>query len=262
MPSRVSAERVLRPDRARARRRADLLAGGPLVLVIDTATRLESVALVRGGRLLALSARRSERGASAVLLPEVERALADLGAEPRDIDAVAACRGPGSFTGLRVGIASALGLADGTGRPLFGFTSLEARAASLPAAPLPVCVVIDARKGEVYGAVYDVTTAWPAPLVAECVAAPARFAARVGQAFPDGVLVAGDGLGVCSDLDREAFGPRARFLDGAGDLPALDRVGARVGRRLAAGERPGPEEAAPLYLRASDAEVKAASPPS
>lgn len=227
---------------------------GPLVVALDTATRLEALAVVRGDRVLSVTARRGERGASAVLLPELERAMSALGLEIGDIDAVAVCRGPGSFTGLRVGLATALGLADAVPCPLFGFTSLEARAASLPYARWPVCVVLDARKGEVYGGLFDVSHGLPRPLLDEAVEAPDAWFGRVARAVADPVLVVGDGVVPFASVMAEHLGDRGRASVLVGERPAVEVMASVAARRLSAGEEPSAGEGRPLYLRPPDAE--------
>lgn len=227
---------------------------GPLVVALDTASGLEALAVVRGDRVLTVIARRGERGASAVLLPDLERAMSALGLGIGEVDAMAACRGPGSFTGLRVGLSTALGLADAVPCPLFGFTSLEARAASLPYACWPVCVVLDARKGEVYGGLYDVSQGLPRPLLEEAVEAPGVWFDRVARAVTGPVLVVGDGVAAFAAAMEEHLGDRGRAGALAGERPAVEVMASVAARRLLAGEEPSAEEVRPLYLRPSDAE--------
>lgn len=112
-----------------------------LILAFDTATRVATSALVRDGEVL------GERVSEAVtLLEEVDDLLRAAGAEPRDVDGIAVGTGPGSFTGVRIGLATARGLALATGAPVAGVSTLDALAAGAPGA-LPV---IDARRREVF----------------------------------------------------------------------------------------------------------------
>lgn len=112
-----------------------------LILAFDTATRVATSALVRGGEVL------GERVSTAVtLLEEVDDLLRAAGAAPRDLDALAVGTGPGSFTGVRIGLATARGLALSLAIPAAGVSTLDALAAGAPGA-LPV---IDARRREVF----------------------------------------------------------------------------------------------------------------
>ena len=112
-----------------------------LILAFDTATRVATSALVRDGEVL------GERVSTAVtLLEEVDDLLRAAGAAPGDLDALAVGTGPGSFTGVRIGLATARGLALSLGIPAAGVSTLDALAAGAPGA-LPV---IDARRSEVF----------------------------------------------------------------------------------------------------------------
>ncbi|OLC39098.1 MAG: tRNA (adenosine(37)-N6)-threonylcarbamoyltransferase complex dimerization subunit type 1 TsaB, partial [Candidatus Rokubacteria bacterium 13_1_40CM_4_69_5] len=120
------------------------------VLAVETSTLAGGVALLDGERIrgeysLDVSATHSER-----LMPAIDRVLTDAGWTPADLQGLAAAVGPGSFTGLRIGLSAVKGLALALGIPIAAVPTLDAMAASLPFASLPVCPVLDARKGEVY----------------------------------------------------------------------------------------------------------------
>jgi len=125
----------------------------PVILALDTTGENGSIALVGDGRLIEEVALESTDGFAHVLFVEMERLLARHGVALGDIDVFASASGPGSFTGVRVGLAAVKGLAEATGRKVIAVSNLQALAwfgtRSLRAA------VIDARRGEIYGAVYD-----------------------------------------------------------------------------------------------------------
>ncbi|MBF0318562.1 MAG: tRNA (adenosine(37)-N6)-threonylcarbamoyltransferase complex dimerization subunit type 1 TsaB [Nitrospirae bacterium] len=128
------------------------------ILSIDTsgwicgAAIVDSAAGLLASAALNLDAVKSSH--SVHLMAIIEFILSKSGCEIRDMDAFAAVVGPGSFTGLRVGIATIKGLSYATGRPVAAVSSLEALAWNFPFAASPVCAIIDARQGEVYAAVY------------------------------------------------------------------------------------------------------------
>jgi len=133
-----------------------------LILGIETATVLGGVALVStDGELLGEIALRNHESHAERLLPASEWLLATLGFSVRDCAAVAVSQGPGSFTGLRAGIAAAKGLAFSLGVPLFGVPTLEALAANAPPGEGRVCAVINARRGEVFRAFFRRAPAGP-----------------------------------------------------------------------------------------------------
>lgn len=130
-------------------------------LVIDTAAPVAGVGVVRGGELAWGWSRRLERGLDGELGPALQDAL---GRAPR-LDVVAVVTGPGAFTGLRVGVAAGLGVAVAMDLPVAGVGSLEARAAGLHGRVLSL---LDARKGRVYAAWYEVHGEAPRVMVEPC----------------------------------------------------------------------------------------------
>jgi tRNA threonylcarbamoyladenosine biosynthesis protein TsaB len=124
-----------------------------VVLAIDTTHELGSLALVRGGTLLEEVAVREPTGFAHVLYGHLRALLDRHGVSPDAIDCFAAASGPGSFTGVRVGLAAAKGLAEALNRPAAAVSNLQALA-TFGTAPLRA-VMIDARRNEIYGAVYD-----------------------------------------------------------------------------------------------------------
>ena len=129
------------------------------LLVLDTAQGLCTVALGRDGRVIAARSEPMTRGHQERLPVLVEAVLADAGIPASALEVVAATRGPGSFTGLRVGLAFAQGLAAATGARPIGLSSLDALAVqaylAAPDSPSPIAAVMDARRGQVYLALWE-----------------------------------------------------------------------------------------------------------
>ncbi len=125
---------------------------------IETSSLRGSVALLDGERLVCTLEHERENAHGEAILPLVERALASAGWSRRQLDRIAVGIGPGSFTGLRVGIAIGQGLAEGLEVPLVGIPSLQAMALAVPADRSGCrCVLVDARKGELFLAAYEAT---------------------------------------------------------------------------------------------------------
>src|SRR3954452_25063096 len=141
--------RSIAPSRC-CRDAADLM---QVILAVDTTGEHGSLALVRGGELLEEVAMHAPEGFAHVLFGELAALLERHGVKTADIDCFAASSGPGSFTGVRVGLACVKGLAEAVGRPAIAVSNLAALArcgtARLRGA------VIDARRNQIYGAVYD-----------------------------------------------------------------------------------------------------------
>ncbi|MEI6558569.1 MAG: tRNA (adenosine(37)-N6)-threonylcarbamoyltransferase complex dimerization subunit type 1 TsaB [Rhodospirillaceae bacterium] len=214
-----------------------------MVLALETATAACSVALwdgrVRAARFLALGRGHAER-----LAPMIAEVLAEAGLTADAVDRLAVTVGPGAFTGLRIGLAAARGLALATGRPVVGLTTFETIGHGLPAAARAgrtLLVAVDSRRAELFLQRFD---AGLVPLGEPAVLSPEAAARWLA---PGPLLVAGDG----APLLRAALAarPETRFADGPG-LPDA-AVLARIAATLAAGAGRPPR---PLYLRAPDAQ--------
>lgn len=126
------------------------------ILGIESSSRRGSVALLENDRLVASAAHEQQNAHAERLLPLLEQLLADAGWPKSSLDRLGVGVGPGSFTGLRAGIALAEGLSVGLDRPLWGVGSLLAMArAALADHPGPCCALLDARRSELFAAVYD-----------------------------------------------------------------------------------------------------------
>lgn len=217
------------------------------VLAIESATDRPSVALVEGERVVAMREAGRDATRSETLLPAVEAVLAARGLTLADLDGFAIGIGPGSFTGLRVGLATLKGLAFGDARPAVAVPTLTAvaRQAGEPR-PEPVVAALDARRGEVYAAVFPAGRETQARVPAG-LHRPETLAELLTAEVRAGLLV-GDG----APLLGAHLGPGFRAL---APEPAAGHVGVLGARGLAAGQG-GPAAAlVPCYVRRAQAEV-------
>ncbi|HEX9080123.1 MAG TPA: tRNA (adenosine(37)-N6)-threonylcarbamoyltransferase complex dimerization subunit type 1 TsaB [Desulfuromonadaceae bacterium] len=233
------------------------------ILSLDTSTSLASAALARDERIVAESLFSCDRTLSSRLMPEIERLLALEGLSAGDVDLFAAAVGPGSFTGVRCGVATVQGLSLATGRPCIGFSTLAMLAANLPLSPLPVCPLLDARKSEVYGALYDCSASIPVPLISDCVLAPELLLDRINEAASGPVIFVGEGAVRYHEAITARMGERALFAPfphnggRAANGALLARHAFEQGRALA-----DPSHLLPAYIRPSEAELaKRGNPP-
>ncbi|TYO99534.1 tRNA threonylcarbamoyladenosine biosynthesis protein TsaB [Geothermobacter ehrlichii] len=224
---------------------------GGRVLVVDTSTPAGSVALCEDGRVLAEYFRRLPGTHTDWLLAAVDRLLADAGTTLGELSLLAVVQGPGSFTGLRVGIATVKGLAMAAGLPVIGLSSLELLAAAVPFARMPVCALLDARKKEVYAALFDTANGLPVPLGVERVLPPERLAGEL-----DGdILFVGEGAEVYRAFLAKRLGARAHFAGAAFQLPRASFGGRLALAKEAAGEAVSAAVLRPVYIRSSEAEL-------
>jgi tRNA threonylcarbamoyladenosine biosynthesis protein TsaB len=225
-----------------------------IVLALETATRDGSVALARDGVVVG-SARGDGSRPHATRLPaDVLALLGPAGLTLNDVDVFAVCLGPGAFTGLRVGIAAAQGLAFATGRPIVGVSALDALgAAALDGreASEVAGVWMDATRGEVFAVRYV-----PAPdavlgvrAVGEPVSAPP---AEVATKWAEGDATVSRWIGEGALRYRDQIG----FGEVVAETPLLGPLVARLGALAArAGQAGAPHALRPIYVRPSDAEL-------
>lgn len=210
------------------------------ILAFDTCGPVLGVALLVGntpGDDLMLRTERISRGAEAKLIPWALELLAEAGIGIADLKGVAAAVGPGAFTGIRVGLATAAGLAMARGVPFVGVGSLETRAVRVGGTVLSV---LDARKSRVYAALYD-------DLVELRPAADVSLSEALS--WVSGPFVAtGEGAVVFADAIQAAGGSVAPEAD----HPAVEVLACIAAMRILAGEGIDPVLAAPVYLRAPD----------
>ncbi len=143
------------------------------ILAVDTATLTASVAVLVDGVIVASAQTRASTHSES-LLPLVDEMLTRAGVAIGELDAIACGAGPGSFTGLRIGLATAKGLAFALGKPLVLASSLAALAARVNDEGVTVLAVLDARKREVYAGLYQIVEGLPRALSPEVVLAPGK----------------------------------------------------------------------------------------
>lgn len=225
------------------------------ILAVDTSTSLASIAIAVDEQIVAESLLNTNRTLSARLIPEIERLLATAGLDIADIDLFASTVGPGSFTGVRGGVATIQGLALAVGKPCAGFSSLAMLSMNFTLSKTLVCPMLDARKSELYAALYDCSSSLPFPRISDCVLPLALFIDRIAAATEDPVLFLGDGAVRYHDQITELLGNRALFAPFPLHIPHAANgtlLALEASRR---GELLEPGQLLPVYLRASDAEL-------
>ena len=174
-----------------------------IVLALDTTGDQCTVGLRAHGRLAAQDSRPAKRGHAEILMPQVASAFGDAGLRPQDVDVFGATVGPGSFTGIRVGLAALAGLALGVGRPMVGFTRFAAYAATVPVdtATQALWVCLDNRRSGLFVQRFERAFDGWQPAEAAQVRAPAEMHTVLARSR---TLVAGDGAAL---LDLPDTGP-------------------------------------------------------
>ena len=220
----------------------------PNILAIDTATNACSAALYTGGDVVTGRHEDMVRGHAERLLPMIDEVMADAGMTSAALELIAVTVGPGAFTGLRVGLAAARGLALARSIPCFGATTTETIAAALHPGG-PSAVLIDSKRSDLYVQVFD---AQGRPLCQPSAVLPDDLGAFMSglDMGSEPLTLAGDGVTRARDILAESgfdcLDGRVRYPDAA-DLARLAAARWRPGQSLAA--------PAPLYIRPPDAVV-------
>ncbi|HTY21047.1 MAG TPA: tRNA (adenosine(37)-N6)-threonylcarbamoyltransferase complex dimerization subunit type 1 TsaB [Geobacteraceae bacterium] len=220
------------------------------ILTIDTSTTVCSVALTMGDRVVAETLLNMEKTHASRLLNLVDMILCVAGLDVKDLDGFAVALGPGSFTGLRVGIATVKGLALASNKPVCGFSSLAMLAMNIPWAAHPVCPMFDAKKKEVYTALYNCREL-PSPLINDCVVSPGDFLEKL----EGDIIFVGAGALTYRELIVDRLGARAFFAPLSANLPRASN-GAELAKCVfAQGAAVLPAALVPCYIRPSEAEL-------
>ena len=215
------------------------------VLAVDTSTMAGGVALLEDARIVGESLLDVRTTHSERLMVAIDRALGDAGWNVRMVDGLAVSVGPGSFTGLRIGLAAVKGVALAVGCPVAAVPTLDAMAAAFPWTTRPVCPVLDARKGEVYTSLYrwdggEMRREWDYLAVS-----PDALAERLTEP----VIGVGDGACLVPSAWITVALPVRRG-------PSAALVGWLGHHRLRHGDTVAPADLVPMYLRPSEAELK------
>ncbi|HEU4665809.1 MAG TPA: tRNA (adenosine(37)-N6)-threonylcarbamoyltransferase complex dimerization subunit type 1 TsaB [Dokdonella sp.] len=212
------------------------------LLAIETSTESCSVALLTGERLFARSELAPRRHAELVL-PMCDEVLAEAGLARRGLDAIGVGCGPGAFTGVRLAVSAAQGIAFALGIPVVPVSSLAALALQAPDGDAPILAVIDARMGEIYAGWFRRTgNGLVAPIGAETVGP----AAELPLATHAACHVVGSGWSTYRDVLRARLGVEPAWAEGDRYPQAVDVARLAQSR---VGDGVAPEQALPVYLR-------------
>jgi tRNA threonylcarbamoyladenosine biosynthesis protein TsaB len=220
------------------------------VLAIETATPASSVALAEGREIVASAARVDRTGHSAFLVPGIDFCFDQVGWRPSDLDAVVVDIGPGLYTGIRVGIATAQGLAAAIGVPLLPAVSLDAIALRAATGRRHIWSVVDVRRGELAVSSYHPV---PGGVVKDAppeVMTNEELRAAL-ESDPKDVLLVGD----TEAIGEATFRGLHRVKKGGPRYPQAEALVEATAAALEADEIPHPDDIRPMYLREPDVQI-------
>ncbi len=223
-----------------------------LILAFETSAKAGSVALMNEDRLLGESYCNTGLTHSQTLMTMAQDLLKNCGLAPGDVTAVAVAAGPGSFTGVRIGVAAAKGFAWGRELPCYGISTLEAMAENLGIWQGFVCPVMDARRSQVYNALFRAEKGTLTRLTEDRAIALSDLAQEL-KSLKDPVFLVGDGSLLCyntlgQDISALVCPPEHRMHQRAAGVAMLAK------KRILSGENPSGADLEPNYLRLSQAE--------
>ncbi len=225
------------------------------ILAVETATSCQSVAILDGARVVARSDEEAAGSHARLLIPTIDRLLKASGLTLSSLEGLAVSIGPGSFTGLRVGLATMMGLRAATGLPLAAVPTLEAMVWNVPRADVPLCPILKARTGEVYWGLYRWTGVGTLQVLEAERVGPLEL---VVQSFVGPTVVLGEGWAANRNELRRLLGARegeVREAPGGAMAASAVSVGLAGLERLARGDIAG-QGLSPRYVQRAEAELK------
>jgi tRNA threonylcarbamoyladenosine biosynthesis protein TsaB len=242
------------------------------ILAIETSTMLGGIAIMDDLSGLIAEVRLNVKSThSERLMTEIAHVLKQAELKVSDIDVFAIAIGPGSFTGLRIGLSTVKGFSYATGKPIVSVPTLEALAWNYPYCSYPVCTLLDARKKEVYAALFKWGDGGVTRLIDEVSIKVDRLLGRINEGNPplppfskggEGgfsdkrVVFTGEGAILYKDKIIEVMGNKAIFASPEKIVPSPANVASIGIKKAIKGEFSEPVSLVPFYIRRSEAELK------
>ncbi|MBI2847574.1 MAG: tRNA (adenosine(37)-N6)-threonylcarbamoyltransferase complex dimerization subunit type 1 TsaB [Chloroflexi bacterium] len=216
-----------------------------MYIAIDTSTDIASLALVHDGGIVAELAWRCGQEHTVQLLPNLAHLLGQAKLVPQAAKGIIVAMGPGSYNGLRVGMSAAKGLAFSLAIPMVGVSTLEAEAYQHSGCGLPVCPVLNAARGEIATAMFQMTEGKWSQLVPEHITTVEALCAGI----KDKTVFCGEFISAISDKLRDMLGEKAVLLSPAANWRRAGFLAELGIKRLESGDHDNPVTLQPLYLR-------------
>ena len=219
------------------------------ILAVDTSSAVATAAISDGDKLICECVLNNKLTHSQTIMPIIDDVLKRSELSPYDIDIFAVANGPGSFTGLRIGVTTIKGLAHATQKPVVGVNTLEALAYNLPFCPYIISPIMDARREQVYNAFYRVSGSKVEEIVSTRAIALSDCLEELKK-YNEKVVFLGDGVPVFREKISEALGDNALFAPQVANAQRASAVAEAAKNK----ESVHYSELTPIYLRVSQAE--------
>lgn len=230
------------------------------ILAVDSATPVAGVALLHDGIIIKEEFSNFKKNHSEILMPMIDRVLHESGCTLDDVNALAVTTGPGSFTGLRIGLALVKGLALAASIPVVGLNTLEVMAHNIYNTEAVVCPLLNARKGEVYCGFYEVRGFRPAAVAGMRACSPLEFVQEALSLLNSWggsqLIILGDGYWPYQEVFCEQLGSRMLIAPPHLMLPRASALAGLAEERVLNGQFEDVYGLCPAYIRLSEAEYR------
>lgn len=223
------------------------------ILALDASSGVASVALLSDDVIVGEYTINHKKTHSQTLMPMINQLLASIDFDISEIDIFAASVGPGSFTGLRIGLATIKGLAHACDRQVVGVSTLEAMAYNLPCCDKMIVPILDARRDQVYGGVYRWKDEELLTIIEPCALSIDELLAII-QTKGEPAIFIGDGVVRFKGQIEDKLAANAEFTFANSNLQRAASVAVLANKKFQNGEGVSCEKMKPIYLRKSQAE--------
>lgn len=221
------------------------------VLGIDTSNLVMSIAVIEDDKLIGEYSTNLKKNHSVRLMPSIAMLLDEVDLEPTELDGIAIAQGPGSYTGVRIGVTTAKSMAWSLGIPLVGISSLEGVAGNGASFAGKVCPLFDARRGQVYTALFEQGER----LANDQITMMDRWVENLLE-LKTPILFLGDDVSMHKAVILEKLGELAKFGPPEWNIPRASYIAREGGRKIKRGEASQVHDFTPQYLQLAEAEAK------
>jgi len=232
------------------------------VLAVESSAMVAAAAVIDEERLMGEYTLNHRKTHSQKLMPLIEELLDSLELTLMDIDVLAVSKGPGSFTGLRIGISTVKGLAQAANKPVIGIPTLDSLAYNLACSKGIICPIMDARREQVYTSIYR----WNSAIrnnakgnlerLDEYMAVPIVELLQKLKGYKEPVVFNGDGVPVYREIILKELGERASFAPPSAAMQRAGSLAVLALEKAQKGQTEGYNDLVPFYLRKSQAEQR------
>lgn len=232
------------------------------ILAVDSATQVAGVALAARDKVVREEFINFRRNHSEILMPQIDRVIKESQCDWQQISALAVTAGPGSFTGLRIGMATVKGLSLATGLPVAAISTLDVLAHNLAGSHALVAALLDARREEVYFSCYDVEGQFPQALLPMMACTPQTAIEEIltllKQTGRSKVILLGDGAATYQDLFSKCLGAHIMPVSPHQMMPRAAALASLAWEALDNNQLVEGASVKPVYIRLSEAEYRLA----